>query len=297
MAHHLADDNAGTYFGLVGIDVGDTEFVYPRGIRLRRTYVHIMRPSILAFAPAEEGKAHPPPWRTTQDGDSSITATAELFVPCTAAETFEKRIAIAHTISFLLKLWASPQTEIIIASNIAFSEMRFAEDEEAQILEIPVRHGQFRLVAAGTESVERHIESSTENFESTQHLLEESAEFRLMASAFLAGQSHQETSLTMVSLWGALEAIFSPDRGELRFRVSALIAAFLYPPGQERWDRQREISKLYDKRSAAAHGKPNHTGEDLYLTFELVRQVLLQFIGQKRVPTREELEGRLFGKI
>ena len=57
----------------------------------------------------------------------------------------------------------------------------------------------------------------------------------------------------MVSPWGALEALFSPSTSELKFRVSSLIAAYFEVPGVERVKCQREVAKLYDKRSTAAH--------------------------------------------
>ena len=99
----------------------------------------------------------------------------------------------------------------------------------------------------------------------------------------------------MVSIWGALEALFSPSTTELKFRVSALIAAFLEPPGMERAKLQKEIAKLYDKRSAAAHGKPKHEPEDLLSSFNLLRRVLIAIIASGKVPSKNDLEGMLFG--
>lgn len=110
-----------------------------------------------------------------------------------------------------------------------------------------------------------------------------------------AGQFVEDTALILVSLWGALEAIFSPSTSELRFRVSALIAAYLNPPGPKRLFDQREIANLYDKRSAAAHGKRKHQGDDVLRTFELLRRVLIAIIRDGKIPTKAELEERLFG--
>jgi len=52
---------------------------------------------------------------------------------------------------------------------------------------------------------------------------------------------------------------------------------------------------LYDKRSAAAHGKPKHQSEDLVATFELLRRVLIMMIRLRAVPSKDELDARLFG--
>jgi hypothetical protein len=60
---------------------------------------------------------------------------------------------------------------------------------------------------------------------------------------------------------------------------------------------QKEIAKLYDKRSAAAHGKPKHDEEDLLASFNLLRRVLMTIIENKNVPSREDLEDLLFGSL
>jgi hypothetical protein len=99
----------------------------------------------------------------------------------------------------------------------------------------------------------------------------------------------------LISLWGALEAFFSPSTTELKFRISALIASFLEPPGKQRATLQKDVAKLYDMRSAAAHGKPRHEQADVLNTFNLLRRVLFAFIDDKSVPTKDELEARLFG--
>jgi|SRR5712691_1739992 len=82
-------------------------------------------------------------------------------------------------------------------------------------------------------------------------LIGESAEFALAVDALSSGQFVRSSALILDSLWGALEALFSPSTTELKFRVSSLIAAFLEPFGNSRGLQQKQIAKLYDKRSAA----------------------------------------------
>jgi hypothetical protein len=134
-----------------------------------------------------------------------------------------------------------------------------------------------------------------DHWTATHQLLNGNSEFALAVEAIDTGQFVQSTALALVSLWGALEALFSPSTSELKFRVSALIAAFLEPPGTGRATLQKEIAKLYDKRSAAAHGKPKHQPEDLLATFNLLRRVLIKMISSGKVPSKDDLEGMLFG--
>ncbi|MCF1492456.1 hypothetical protein GOZ83_05040 [Agrobacterium vitis] len=294
MFEETSENDRGTFFGIDGIDIGDTPIFYPRGIILRKTYAYVMQPIVMAFSPAPPGEHHPRPWKETRGG-SGRTISSELFIPSGSTPDKGSRHSIAHTIIFLLKLWVHPGVELVVGSNMAFSDIPGAKDAAAALFHEPVRERHFQLMPASDDRIVDAIAWTSNHFETTQKLLETSPEFRLAANALDAGQFYQETALAMVSLWGALEAIFSPSTAELRFRVSALIAAYLYPPGPERLQQQRRIAKLYDMRSAAAHGKPRHTGSDLLETFELVRAVLIRFIHSGHVPTREEFEGYLFG--
>ena len=76
----------------------------------------------------------------------------------------------------------------------------------------------------------------------------------------------------------------------MRFRVSALIASFLEKPGSSRRELQKKIAKLYDKRSAAAHGQPKHDQQHLLETFNLLRNVLFKIIESGYVPNQEQLD-------
>jgi hypothetical protein len=53
--------------------------------------------------------------------------------------------------------------------------------------------------------------------------------------------------------------------------------------------------RLYEDRSAAAHGLVKSKQDGLLETFELLRQVVLKMIGEGHVPSKEELEASLFG--
>ncbi|MCX7285453.1 MAG: HEPN domain-containing protein, partial [Novosphingobium sp.] len=268
--------------------------VTSRGITLRKTYAYLMQPAIMAFSPAPPGRHHPGPWKETRGGNGRTIST-ELFIPSAAAADKGDRIGLAHTIILLLRLWVHPGVELVVGSNMAFEDIPHAKEAAAILIQPPMRQRHFQLMPVSSEGIQDALPWTSDHFEAAQNLIETSSEFRLAANALDEGQFYQNTALAMVSLWGALEAIFSPNKGELRFRVSSLIAAYLYPPGSERLQNQRLIAKLYDKRSAAAHGKPLHTADDLLNTFELVRAVLIRFIREGHVPSREEFEANLFG--
>jgi hypothetical protein len=89
-------------------------------------------------------------------------------------------------------------------------------------------------------------------------------------------------------LWTGLEELFSPSKSELRYRISSLIAAYLEPPGRGRLGRQKDIAKLYDLRSIAAHGRAENSLEPLWDTYALARQVAIKVINEDHVPTNTE---------
>jgi hypothetical protein len=285
------------HIGLAGLALKDAVIEFPEGVRLEKTYAHVMSPTFLAFAPPpSEGLPHPPPWKSTKGG-FGYDVTAQLTIPASLGKRAQDRLEAAMTAVFLLRLWSDPSIVAVALSDLPFSQIADAADAAANIALLEHRPRTFALALVDESKTFESLSWVVEHFNSTRILLKESSEFRLAVSAMNAGQFIEDTALILISLWGALEAIFSPSTSELRFRVSALIASYLNPPGSARLDHQKAIADLYDKRSAAAHGKPKHGGEDVLRTFELLRRVLIAIIRDGQVPPKAELEKRLFGQM
>ena len=126
-------------------------------------------------------------------------------------------------------------------------------------------------------------------------LLSQSEDLSTAFQAFDATTMAASISVAMMTLWGAIEQIFSPAKQELRFRVSALLASYLEPPGRDRLALHKRIMKLYDKRSEVAHGAASGNAQAFRDTYALMASALLKIIEQRHVPTRDELEQLLFG--
>lgn len=284
--------NAHLFVGLANIVLSEDRFELAPGISLSRTYAHLMAPFLMAFQPAAPGKPHPAPWKAVSGG-LGFDVVAELKVTHESAEDAEL-LCSARTILFLIRLWLDPEVTAPITSSHSFNTLLTVPDGEARICpyEIYPRHfalstpdGTFTPIAAAW---------IARAFPVAHRLMKQSPEFSFAAEAISSGQFVNNPALTMVSLWAALEAIFLRSPAELRFRVSALIASFLKPPGQERVSLQKSAAKLYDMRSAAAHGRPKHGNEDLLATFTLVREVLLKVIDLGSVPSEDQLNQLLF---
>jgi hypothetical protein len=106
---------------------------------------------------------------------------------------------------------------------------------------------------------------------------------------------HASPQLGLLALWGALERLFSPSMQELRFRVSANIATYLENRGDARQALFKRITKLYDLRSAAAHGTGECDITPYQETYAIARRVILRMIETRRVPSKADQEATLFG--
>jgi hypothetical protein len=202
---------------------------------------------------------------------------------------------IVPIILFILRLWVNPGIVASAISTHPFTELASTSDDIVSIFPYEVSPRGLALSVVGSEISAESIEWVRHNWLTAVRLAKESKEFRFAVDSLSLGQFVPNTGLIIVSLWSGLEALFSPSTTELRFRLSALIASFLEDSGEARAKRQKDISQLYDKRSAAAHGKPSHQKDDLLKTFELLRHVLMKMIDMGKVPSKDELEGYLFG--
>lgn len=280
--------------GLSGIELVEESYELGEGILLQRTFAHLFATFMMAFKPAPPGKHHPGPWKSASGG-FSFDVSAELHIPARIESDFGSKIAVARTLLFLLRLGVNPAITLPVFANYPFDTLAETPDAAATLFPYEVQRRHFPLGVVGGRVDLAAVSWVRERWKTTHKLRESSPEFDIAVEAIDCGQFIENHALSLISLWSALETLFSPAKAELRFRVSALIASFLEVPGAKRAKRQREITKLYDKRSAAAHGKPTHESDHLLHTFTLVREVLFKIIDMGRVPSKPELEDMLFG--
>lgn len=288
---------ASLHAGLSGLKLDGESLDFGDGIQLTKTYAHVMSYVTLAFKePSSRDHPHSGPWMATSDGNG-FDVHAELLIPATYRHPTLSSFEVVRTIVALLRIFVDPEIRFTFASSNSMSSLRDkpytgVPVEIGGAIEIYKRH--FALALADGSKKLAHIDWVQKNWRSAANLRGQSAEFRLALEVFEAGQFIPSTAMILVSIWGALEAIFSPSSAELRFRVSALIAAYMEPPGEARLAEQQKIAKLYDKRSAAAHGKPRHDEKDVLVSFELLRMVLIRIIERRKLPSKEDLDRLLF---
>lgn len=220
----------------------------------------------------------------------------ELAIPADLPSTIGPDPArVVRLISALLTLKATPRVSVPILSNLPFSQV--PESVVDPVLR-PMDFGESPLIPDFNAPTVLDLESLDwvrDHWIAAGELASGDRKFDTALQGFYNATRAPRPSLALLSLWGILEEMFSPDRSELRFRVSALIATYLAPAGAERHAMQKTVAKLYDARSKAAHGTGADDWGALVDTYALIRAVLRKMIHHQHVPSKVELEASLFG--
>lgn len=281
------------YAGLSGFALTCNRFELGQGVVISQTYAHFMAPFLMAFAPAAPGKPHPTPWKAAKGG-LGIDIAAELYLPMGVRLETLDRLNTIWWIVALLRLKATTAAFVPVISTEPFASIPHIQ-QEPELL--PIEIHTTRLIVDG----ERHPKIDSDDLEWLKSHWVRASELLKnddFSVAFQAVDSciwNSSPGLALVSVWGALERLFSTSHQELSFRVSANIAAFLQVPGRERYKCFKQVKALYDQRSKAVHGSGGKDVGPLLETHALARGVLLKMIETGHVPEKSELEARLFG--
>ena len=284
------------FVGISGVGCEVESFDLGHGVSLRTTYAHLMAPFMVAFArPEKPGQHHPAPWAAASGG-LGFDVTAELTIPSDITSSLPcENTTAAWWLVALLRLRTGPRLRAPVLSNYPLvKDAASSKDLHIQPLEV----APYQLMLdpeAKSQISKRDLEWTRDNWLLSLSLLEESPKFSILIESFDQAAFNHCPQLALLMLWTGLEEMFSPSKSELRYRISSLIASYLEPPGQGRLARQKAIAKLYDSRSAAAHGRGKTTAEPFWETYYLAREAVLKMICEKHAPDRTELEERMFG--
>lgn len=282
------------FAGLSNAAYSEARFDFGHDVVLTPTYAHLFASNMMAFGRAADGQPHPAPWRAVRGG-FGYDVEIELAVPkgsklpgsLTADDT-------VWLIAALLRLSECPQLMVPVISNVSFKEAATAEQEPI----LRPFETQPRIVHAGGEQLPS---LRTENLSWVKSVWPRTAELirrcppldmalRAVDACTVSGRP----ASALLLVWGALEELFAPARAELRFRVSANIAAYLEPSGPKRLELFKTVSDLYTIRSKAAHTAQEVETDALVQSFVILRNALIKMIDDGSVPTPRDLERRLF---
>ena len=283
------------FAGFAGVELSVPEAGLGHGIRLTPTYAHLMAPFMMAFSPSPEGRHHPAPWAVVSGG-LGFDISVQLEVPASTLKALSLEPSyVAWLITALLRLRVGPTFLVPTFGEQSFEDAK-AEHAKAVYHPIELESRILRVASEPRRSIS-DVDAAwvSKHWVAASSMFQASDKFRLLFEAIDQCMFARHENLALLWLWGGLEAIFSPEKSELRYRISGAIASFLEPAGVPRLNAQKAIAKLYDSRSAAAHGREDKRTDSLQETYCLASRVVTKVIEDNRVPTHAELEAKLFG--
>lgn len=282
------------FAGLSHVTYSGEPFELGHGIVLRSTYAHLFATNMMAFAKATEGRPHPAPWRAARGG-FSYDVEVELAVPTgqrlPGGLTGED---VVWLIAALLRLADYAYLMVPVISDVPFDSVATSKQEPLlRPFEIEPR-----ILHAGDEELSRlkigELSWVKSVWPRTAELLVTSSPLNMALRAADACTVSGRPASALLTAWGALEELFAPSRAELRFRVSAHIAAYLEPVGPKRLELFKMVADLYNARSKAAHSAQDAEVASLVQSFVILRNALIRMIDEGAVPTQIDLEKSLF---
>lgn len=283
------------YAGFSGAELSVESFELGEEVVLKRTYAHLMSSYMMAFSRPGPKGYHPAPWRAAKGG-FGFDIEIEIRVPNSSilGTNIDSRETV-WWIAALLRIAQVPFLTVPVFSDCSFENARETEGEPV----IEPFETEHRILGPSKET-RREIRADVlewvkAKWKESGKLLNSNPSFYSAMKAFDNATVRGKTSSSLLSLWGALEQIFSPSPGELRFRVSSMLASYLEPPGESRLELYKRILKLYNERSVAAHTAKEIEVGPLIETYVLMRNALVRMIDESEIPSQQHLEGRLFG--
>jgi hypothetical protein len=294
----MSEDHKELYFALTGIELLPECYALGWGVEICRTYVHLMAHPMVAFSRAEPGKAHPAPWKAVEPNiwgarRSSLDITAQLYVPSLPDRIQTNQWDTAGWIVFLLRLRTGTTLSLALLAEAPFASVASGKGQ-VRMYDFDFGWDYWGHGDNTRQVTDVDLKWIADNWNESLNLMkDERFSFALVALY----HSHRAylLELRIVTVWAALERLFSESPVELRFRVSASIAAYLEPPGEARFSLCRQLMKLYDYRSKAAHGHEITENSAVESIMEITTRALVKMIEKRRVPSTEELRRLLFG--
>jgi hypothetical protein len=302
------------YLGISGIDLMFDRLELGEGVCLSKIKCTLLGGHMMVFEPVNEGDQMDisRPARKDEDGSEWVDITAdtklvsglnsypitgELIVTQNASDTLgQNQLDLARWILSLMRMWSAPSVSASVISEQSLSEMSMASAKEVQLFPFETQsRGIFLESKLGRSITMDRLYWIRDSWMSSVRLANARKEFRLAVEALDQAHFVHDHALGLLLVWAALEGLFSPSRSELRFRISALIASFLEPPGPQRRVLHAEVAKLYDARSSAAHDRSSIDRRALGESMTLLRRIIIKMVSSCHVPSKDELEGLLFG--
>ncbi|HEY3697228.1 hypothetical protein [Phenylobacterium sp.] len=287
--------DAGFYAGLSGVTLAAEKVELSHGLVLSSTYAHLTSPCLMAFAPAPPGKLHPAPWRAAKGG-FTYDITVQLYVPNAAgAGGFAGEDALRLFLAFL-RIGDAPYASAPVLCDMPFAKAAHSK-AEPNISMFEVEPRIFKIAEGRSDALSpERIKWLKKGWPKAAELLRQEPKLLTALQACDLSGVRGHGSASLLAIWGALEQLFAPARTELRYRVAANMACYLEPRGPDRLETFKRLQKLYDQRSAAAHGVVEPDKSVLTESWVLLRNALMKILQEGKVPRQDDFEALLFSE-
>jgi len=282
------------FAGLSHVSCEDEGYDLGHGVFLKPTYAHLFSTGMMAFKKPAPGKHHPGPWCAV-GGGFAYDINLELAIPVNIELPWGIGAEDAvWLIAALLRLANYPYLNVPVVSSSPF-QCKVTKQNERLVHPFETSPRIFQATADAVTTIATEDLAWVKSvWPQAAKMMKDDATLSVALRAVDFCTVQERTASALLTAWGALEELFAPSRGELRFRVSANIAAYLQPPGPERLALYKKVSKLYNARSKAAHTAQNAEIEELLQSFVILRNALVKMIDAGKVPKQKDFEELLF---
>lgn len=206
-------------------------------------------------------------------------------------------VETATWIVALLRLGFAPYLTAPVTIDMPFSEAARSEVEPT-ITPLEVQDRNFFRSDERSEEIPRgELDWLKDTWHSSAELAQANPQLLTGVLAWDSCRARTRVSQSLLTIWGALEQLFAPSYGELRHRVAANIAAYLEPRGPERLATYKQVLKLYDARSTAAHSTKDVDRNMMLESWVLLRNALMKMISEHHVPSQSDFERLLYADV
>lgn len=279
------------YVALSGTDFEVDTYDFGHGITLQKTYAFIFAPYMAAFQePAKQGDPSPGPWKVVSGGHSA-RVFYELHIPVEfELDEWFDRLNTGWWLLALLRMKGSSLLTAPVISNYSFSKIGEL-DLEANFHTIEFNYKKLPIDTDIDKTFKlEDLDWVKKHWKTAGMLMRNHDNFGDSFRALDNAIHEERPSLSMVTIWGALERLFADFKAELTYRVSLNISSYLQPASTKRIELFKSVKKLYNARSKAAHGRPNEDYKEFKDSYNLLRDAIIKMIEENHVPTQDDLE-------
>ena len=282
-------ENVSRFGGVAGAVLPVDAFEICDGLVLRKTYVHVMSPYMLAFRrPERASQHHPGPWKSARGG-VWMDVEIEIALRQGTRPTGFDRLNTLWWIVALLRLSSGAPLKLPVVSDVSFSVIADGSIEPS-LWPIETLQRQFRTVSSPPLTIENEqLLWVRKAFGPGAELMNDRAFGRAFRTFDAAIWAHSGDS-ALVTIWAALETLIQPGRHQITNRLASSLAALLEPPGPRRNRLFGRVKSLYEARGGSAHASRSPEAQQLLASFEIGRQSFMSCIDKRALPKVAELQ-------